>query len=294
MSQTLGSVLRQAIQRLSQAGIAEPRADAEVLLADMLAVPRPHLYIDARQQLTSGQQDAYQARLQRRLHGEPVQYITGTQEFWSLDFVVTPQVLIPRPESEMLVEHGARLAQEWQATHPQAPLVLLDVGTGSGNLALSLAAVLPHAQVWAVDQSLGALHVARYNAQRLGVAERVQWVGSDLVTALQGQQHVFAVCVANLPYVTTAEWQQLPPELRDHEPVTALCGGHDGLDSIRRLILMVPPLLAPAGTLLLEVGWQQASAVQQLLQQQGQFVRTGVYHDFAGIARVVWGQVGAE
>lgn len=292
MSPTLGAVLRQATCALTQAGVAEPRADAEVLLADALATTRTRLYVEAASTLSVAQQEAYGARLQRRLHGEPVQYITGKQEFWSLDFTVTPQVLIPRPDSEGLVEQGARLAQSWQAAHPEALLCVLDVGTGSGNLALSLASMLPQAQVWALDQSLGALHVARHNARSLGLVARVHWVCSDLLTAFRVPQPVFAVCVANLPYVTTAEWQQLPPEIRQHEPRTALCGGSDGLACIRRLITQIPPLLAPGGTVLLEVGWQQAPAVLQLLQQPGQFVSAGVYYDLAGIARIVWGQVG--
>jgi release factor glutamine methyltransferase len=224
------------------------------------------------------------------LQGEPVQYITGRQEFWSLEFAVDSHVLIPRPESELLVEHGARLAQQWHVTHPQAQLALLDVGTGSRNLAISLAHTLPQAQVWAVDCALGALQVARRNAQRLGVVERLHWVCSDLLTAFHMRGWCFALCVANLPYVTVAEWSSLPREIQDHEPSGALCGGKDGLDFIRRLIAPSAAILAPGGALLLEVGWQQAAAVQQAIQQQGHFCATGVYHDLAGIERVVWAQ----
>jgi release factor glutamine methyltransferase len=234
---------------------------------------------------------AYRGRLQRRLNGEPVQYITGKQEFWSLEFAVSPHVLIPRPESEVLVAQGTRLAQEWRTRHPQAQLALLDVGAGSGNLAISLAHTLPQAQVWAVDRAYGALQVARQNAQRLGVAERLHWLCNDLVTAFQDGRHAFALCVANLPYVTTAEWQSLPREIKDYEPPGALCGGRDGLELIRRLIATSPAVLAPGGSLLLEVGWQQATAVQELIRQQGYFCSTGVYHDSAGIERVVWAQV---
>jgi release factor glutamine methyltransferase len=225
------------------------------------------------------------------LQGEPVQYITGRQEFWSLEFAVDSHVLIPRPESELLVEHGARLAQQWCVAHPQAQLALLDVGTGSGNLAISLAHTLPQAQVWAVDCAFGALQVARRNAQRLGVVERLHWICGDLLTTFQMRGWRFALCVANLPYVTAAEWSSLPREIKDHEPCGALCGGKDGLDLIRRLIMTGPDLLAAGGTLLLEVGWQQAAAVQGVIRQQGRFGATGVYHDFAGIERVVWAQM---
>jgi release factor glutamine methyltransferase len=247
--------------------------------------------VDAAHSLSPDQKVAYRERLQRRLHGEPVQYITGKQEFWSLEFAVSPHVLIPRPESEILVEQGVRLAQEWCTAHPHARLAVLDVGTGSGNLAISLAQTLPQAHVWAVDRAYAALQVARQNAQRLGMAERLHWLCSDLITAFQDGTQYFALCVANLPYVTTAEWHSLPREIKDYEPPGALCGGKDGLELIRRLVASSPGVLAPGGSLLLEVGWQQAPAMQQMIRHQGHFRATGVYHDLAGIARVVWAQV---
>jgi len=291
MNQTIGAALRHAIRCLERHGVSEPRSAAEVLLSDLLETTRPRLYLDAACPLSTDQQVAYTERLQRRRRGEPVQYITGKQEFWSLEFVVSPHVLIPRPESEVLVEQGVRLAQEWCITHSHARLVILDVGTGSGNLAISLAHTLPQAHVWAVDRVYEALQVARQNAQRLGVAERLHWVCSDLVTALQGGKRGFALCVANLPYVTTAEWHYLPQEIKDYEPPGALCGGQDGLELIQRLIVASPGSLAPGGVLLLEVGWQQATAVQEMIRQQGHFSATGVYYDLAGIERVVWAQV---
>jgi release factor glutamine methyltransferase len=151
--------------------------------------------------------------------------------------------------------------------------------------------MLPQAQVWALDRAYGALQVVQQNAQRLGVAERLHCLCSDLVTAFQAGRRLFALCVANLPYVTTAEWQSLPREIKDYEPPGALCGGRDGLELIRRLIAASPAILAPDGVLLLEVGWQQATAVQAIIRQQEHFCSTGVYYDGAGIARVVWAQV---
>ncbi|MBM3226886.1 MAG: peptide chain release factor N(5)-glutamine methyltransferase, partial [Candidatus Tectomicrobia bacterium] len=155
MTQSIGQALRQAVRCLERHAIPEAQAAAEILLADVLALPRFRLYVEALSPLSASQYARYLAHVQRRLQGEPVQYITGTQEFWSLTFTVTPQVLIPRPESELLVEQGVALAQQWALAHPHAPLRLLDVGTGSGNLAISLAHTLPQAQVWAVDRSLG-------------------------------------------------------------------------------------------------------------------------------------------
>ena len=291
MTQTIGAALRHAIRCLERHGVSEPRAAAEVLLSNLLGMTRPQLYLHAACPLSTEQQAAYVERLQRRLRGEPVQYITGKQEFWSLEFAVNPHVLIPRPESEILVEQGVRLAQAWWTTHPHARLAILDVGTGSGNLAISLAHTLPQAHVWAVDRAYEALQVARQNAQRLGVAERVHWVCGDLITAFQRGRQCFALCVANLPYVTTTEWHSLPREIKDSEPSGALCGGQDGLELIRPLVAACPEVLAPGAALLLEVGWQQAPAVQEMIRQQGHFSSSGIFRDLAGIERVVWAQV---
>lgn len=291
MRATIGEALKEAWHRLEAAGIAEARATAEVLLADLLLLARPLLYVDARRLLSAQQWQRYATRLERRLHGEPLQYITGRQEFWSLEFTVNPYVLIPRPESELLVEQGVRLAQEWWCARPQAPLYLLDVGTGSGNLAISLAHTLPQSQVWGIDCALGALRVAQWNAQRLQVATRLTWICGDLVAPLQGRKRDFALCVGNLPYVTTAEWQQLPREIKGYEPPDALLGGDDGLSLIRRLIATSPAVLAAGGSLLLEVGWRQAAAVVECVRAGGQFQDVGVYQDMAGIDRVVWARM---
>jgi release factor glutamine methyltransferase len=261
MSATVGQVLQEYHK------IPEARAAAEVLLADLLQTTRLHLYVATTLPLSPAQCSLYAAQLQRRRQGEPVQYITGIQEFWSREFHVNSHVLIPRPESELLVEHGVRLAQHWYACHSQASLHVIDIGTGSGNLAISLAHMLPQSHVWGIDTALTALQVARYNAQRLGVADRVRWVCGDLLTIWKTPGQAVALCVANLPYVTLAEWEQLPREIKDHEPRRALVGGHDGLESIRRIIAMSPAVLAPGGTLLLEVGWQQATHVEMMLRQ---------------------------
>jgi release factor glutamine methyltransferase len=291
MSTTVAEALREACCRLAQGRIPEPRAAAEILLADVCAVPRSTLYLHARRSLNAHQYRAYAGRIKRRLAGEPVQYITGRQEFWSLEFVVNPHVLIPRPESELLVEHGVRLVRQEWGMASREPLSLLDVGTGSGNLAISLAHTLPQSRVWGIDIALEALRVAQWNAQRLAVADRVTWVCGDLVTSLQGGGRRFVLCVSNLPYVTTTEWQQLPREIKAHEPRQALLGGSDGLYVIRRLIAAIPALLVSGGSLLLEVGWRQAAVVVDLMRQGGLFRDVGIYQDFAGIDRIVWARM---
>lgn len=284
MSPTLGVLLRRATDDLKRGGIAEPRAAAETLLADLLDLPRLSLFLDVHRVLSPPQCDAYAARIQRRLQGEPVQYITGTQEFRSLSFTVNAAVLIPRPETELLVEHGVRHARQWSAH--MSRVHVLDVGTGSGNIAVSLAHSVPQIQVCGVDVSWDALQVARTNAQRHVVADRTRWIQGDLLAPIQGGQ--VALCTANLPYVTTAEWAQLPRDINMYEPAIALCGGADGLDLMRRLTAMSPRVLAPGGVLLLEVGWQQAQMVMTMLRSQGAFAEVGVEQDLAGIDRVVW------
>jgi release factor glutamine methyltransferase len=291
MNITIGDALRHAVQCLVVNEIAEARPAAEILLADMLELPRSALYLEAHRLLTAAQYEHYMARITRRLRGEPVQYITGHQEFWSLAFAVNPNVLIPRPESELLVEHGVHCVAQWCTTRQQSIPYLLDIGTGSGNLAISLAHTLPQSRVWGVDIALAALRVAQHNASRLGVAARVQWVCGDLVTPFRVRAQRFALCVANLPYVTRAEWQQLPREVCDYEPPHALLGGQDGVDLITRLVATSPEILAPGGTLLLEVGWQQAVTVMDIVQQLGQFQAVGVFQDFARIDRVVWARM---
>jgi release factor glutamine methyltransferase len=290
MSVTIGAALRQAVRCLQQAGVSEPRASAEVLLADLLSISRPRLYLESGRPLSYAHYRLYTHRLQRRQHGEPVQYITGHQEFWSRDFEVNAQVLIPRPESELLVECGAELMRRWERSGRERPCVL-DIGTGSGNLAISLAHELPQASVWAIDRSMAALRVAQGNARQHEVADRLIWWCGDLVTALHPQLCRFALCVSNLPYISRAEWPSVSPEVRDYEPREALCGGEDGLALIRRLITAAPGVLAPGGSLLLEVGWKQAQAVVEGMRQAETFCRIEAYRDLAGIERVVWGQV---
>jgi release factor glutamine methyltransferase len=288
MSSTIGAALQQAIQCLTRNAIAEPRATAEVLLADLLTTPRLSLVLETRRRIDPHQAELYAGRIQRRLQGEPIQYITGVQEFWSLPFSVNPHVLIPRSETELLVEYGVQALQTWQPPSSTTAVSVLDVGVGSGNIALSLAPTLPAIRVCGIDLSIDALHVAQENARRLGVSGQLTWVCGDLVTGLRRDVPRFALCVSNLPYVTTMEWEQLPHHIKAYEPPTALLGGDDGLDVIRRLVITSPHVLAPGGTLLLEVGWQQAGCVVELIRQQRAFGEVGIYPDFAGIDRVVW------
>lgn len=286
MSQTIGELLRRAVCDLKCGGTAEPQAAAQVLLADLLDLTRLSLFLETQRVLSTPQCDAYAARIRRRLQGEPVQYIIGTQEFWSLSFAVNTSVLIPRPETELLVEHGVAHARQWCSRH--AAVHVLDVGTGSGNIAISLAHAVPQSRVWGVDISWDALQVARSNAQYHAMADRIRWIQGDLSVPIRETMPQVALCTANLPYVTAAEWEQLPRDIKAYEPALALCGGEDGLDPIRRFVILAPEVLASGGMVILEVGWQQAKTVMEVLWQRDAFVDVGVERDLAGIERVVW------
>ena len=254
------------------------------MLAHCLHCSRLDLYLRHDQPLTDDELSCYKKGLKRRLAHEPTQYITGHQEFWSLDFLVGPTVLIPRPETELLVE--AVLKHLTRSEPGGVAPRILDVGTGSGILAVTLATELPEAQVVAVDRSWEALKLARENARRHKVEQQIHWVLADLVAALTPRA-IFEVIVANPPYVPTADWEQLPPEIKEYEPRLALDGGPDGLEVIRSLVPAVQSLLKPDGLLALEVGQGQAEAVQQLLEQAGTYTPAEIVLDYQRLGRVV-------
>ncbi len=265
---TVGDALRRATARLGAAGVDTARLDAEVLLAAVLEVDRGRLVIDRDMALADEASERFDAMLVRREAREPVAYILGRRAFRRLELVVDRRVLIPRPETELLVEVGLSLA-------PGARVV--DVGTGSGAVALALKDERPDLRVSGADVSADAVEVARANAARLGLD--VTFVAADLLDG------VFADAVlANLPYV--AEGVELPAEITRYEPAGALFAGADGLDVIRRAVAAVAG--PTVGLMALEIGPEQAVVVEQLLWDAG-FAEVSVRHDLAGLARVVVG-----
>ena len=236
--------------------------DAALLLRHALGISHAVQLAEPERELTPAQQAAFDALIQRRLANEPIQYITGEQEFYGLALGVTPAVLIPRPETEILVEAVLR---EVKRAGLQSALRILDVGTGSGAIAIALAHHLPHARVTAVDLSSAALEVAASNAARHGLASRIRFVASDLLDALPPDELLFDVIVSNPPYVPTADRDSLHPQVRDHEPAAALFAGPDGLDIYRRLIPQARAALRPNGLLALEIGHGQREAIASLL-----------------------------
>ena len=238
--------------------------DAALLLRHALGISHAAQLAEPERALTPAQQATFDALVQRRLANEPIQYITGEQEFYGLALRVTPAVLIPRPETEQLVEAVINEMKQAELDSKQS-LRILDVGTGSGAIAIALARHLPHAQITAVDLSATALEVAASNAARHALASRIRFVASDLLDALPPDELPLDVIVSNPPYVPTADRASLHPQVRNHEPAAALFAGPDGLDIVRRLIPQARAALRPNGLLALEIGHGQRKAVAALL-----------------------------
>lgn len=255
-----GELLREAGSALQAAGIDSARLDAELLLAAAWDTNRTGLVLRRDAEPPAATIAAFSAMLQRRLRREPVSYILGEREFWSLSFLVDPSVLVPRPETECLVERALRHARGMVAP---TGLRVADVGTGSGCIAIALASELPRATVRAIDISAAALALAVRNAERLGVAARVECRRGDLLDGVPDAS--FELIVSNPPYVTTAELAELEPEL-DYEPRLALDGGADGLDPARRLVAQAERALVPGGWLLFEIGCTQGEAALDLVR----------------------------
>ncbi|MGI6142693.1 MAG: peptide chain release factor N(5)-glutamine methyltransferase [bacterium] len=270
------------------------RLDAEVLLRYLLGISRTELYRDLDEDLPALVLSRYRELLSRRAAGEPLQYLTGQREFMGLDFLVTPAVLIPRPETEIVVETALELARNglYPADRGEGrgrSLTLVDMGTGSGAIAVSLARFLPGARVYGVDISGAALAVAWENARRHGVADRITLCCGDFFAPLASLDLFSRVdlLVSNPPYIPGEDLAHLPREVREFEPLLALDGGREGLDFYRRLAAGVPAFLRPGGWIVLEVGQGQAAAVQELLEAAGCFSSFRVVPDLAGIPRVV-------
>jgi release factor glutamine methyltransferase len=280
--QTIRCVLIGATQQLQAAGIDSARLDAEVLMCHALQINKSQLYVSLDEQLEPSARHRFGDLLVRRLHREPVAYITGCQEFWSLDFLVTPDVLIPRPETERLVEISLQCAGAFDS---DLVLRILDMGTGSGAIAITLAKELPGAQVVATDVSPAALEIARHNAARHRVADRIQFRASSLFHSVGGNR--FDVIVSNPPYVERGELAVLAPEVSQWEPRTALDGGLDGLDYYRRIVAQGFHHLLPGGALIMEIGAAMAGRIAGLLSAAGEYTPPLIYQDYARKDRVI-------
>lgn len=278
---TVREALAAARRRLQEAGIEDSALEAEVLLRHALGLDRAGLFSRSDEAVPAGALSRFDSYVERRLKHEPTAYITGVREFFGIEFEVSPAVLIPRPETETLVEAAIELARP-RSRIRRGP-VIADIGTGSGAVAIALALNVARSDVYAVDSSAEALAVARRNAERLG-ADRVLCLRGDLLTPLP---EYVDVLVANLPYVRSDQIQQLAPEVREYEPRAALDGGPDGLTVIGRFLRDAPSFLRPNGAVCLEFGDGQTEAVRDLARRAFPGLRLQIRKDLAGRDRVL-------
>jgi release factor glutamine methyltransferase len=286
VSWTIGELLKTTAKYLKEKRIESPRLTAEVLLAHELGMDRVGLYLQFEKPLTEKELSGYRDLVRRRVRGEPLQYVTGVQEFWSMAFEVGPGVLIPRPETELLVEQGLACAKE-DRTDEGYLHRLLDLGTGSGIIAVSLAKELPEWDVWATDISTEALHMAQINAEKHGVHGRIRFRQGDLFDAVRGEGRTFAIIVSNPPYVEEEEYGVLPPEVREHEPRTALAGGPGGMTYVARILREAPDFLIPNGWLLVEMAPGQTERAMKIAEETRCYGEARRIRDYSGRHRVV-------
>jgi release factor glutamine methyltransferase len=297
IDRSVRSLLRQGMEKLRSSRVPSYTLAAELLLLHVAARDRTWLYSHPEEILPDSVADAYLALLDWRASGVPTQHLTGKQEFWGLEFEVTPDVLIPRPETEHLIEVALdRLAvRELRAGREQCltgeNVTVADVGTGSGCLAIALAKELPAATVYGTDISEAALHVARRNAVRLGVSHRIQFLQTNLLEGVSSLPSAhsplsFDLIVSNPPYISRREAGSLPIEVREHEPHVALFGGEEGYEPYGVLISQALPLLKPGGLLVLELGYNSLAAVKPLFDSSP-CENVSVTKDLAGIPRVI-------
>lgn len=279
---TIAEILNKTAEYLGERGLDNPRLNAELMLGHVLGLKRIGLYLNHDRPLRDQELSDFRALVRRRLDGCPVQYLMGETEFFSLSFQVSPAALIPRPETEILVETVLKCLKPLSP-----PLKVADLGTGSGVIAVSLASHLPGVYLYAVDRSSDALELARKNATKHGVADRIRFFQGDLFEPLRGKGRSFAALVSNPPYVSSGQLESLPREIRLYEPLLALDGGPDGMEVIRRLVAQAPQFLVKGGILALEVGAGQAPSAGELMAKMGAFDQPQMIEDYAGVERVV-------
>lgn len=285
---TVADALEEAIETLKEAGLETPGIEAEFLLTYLLDIRRHVLFMTPGRTLSVVQSVLFKSQIARRALGEPCQYITGCTEFMGLEIHVTPATLIPRPETEQLVEEVVKLVAE-KGNDKTTEVRIFDLCTGSGCIAVAVAHALPLATITATDLSEEALTVARENAEHNNVADRIEFLQGDLFEALtcHSSKDCFDFILTNPPYIASGELNSLQPEVAEHEPRSALDGGTDGLDSIRRIVKEAPKYLKPGGRLIMEIGFNEAEAVKELLKSSGQYAGFEIKKDLNGIERMV-------
>jgi release factor glutamine methyltransferase len=283
---TVLEILNWSTHTLKDHQIENPQLNAELLLARVLNLSKEGLYADFNGQFRKEEEEALERLIERRISGEPLQYILGHQEFWSIDFKVDPCVLIPRPETEILVEQGLSILSETSLWRTPS---VLEIGTGSGAIAISLAKEVRNIYIVATDISRKALLLAKENAKSAGTLHQIEFVNGDLFGPFRSMrdQEAFDLILSNPPYIDRSEIQRLTREVRDYEPITALDGGEDGMAFYQKISSQAPSYLRRGGWLLLEFGEGQGGKVADQLERSGYFLRPQLLPDLAGIERVV-------
>ncbi|HKR59615.1 MAG TPA: peptide chain release factor N(5)-glutamine methyltransferase [Pyrinomonadaceae bacterium] len=277
----IADAIREGAETLQQAGLADPRREASGLLQHVVRLDRTFILAHPEHSISDEQMQSFRELVVRRASGEPLQYITTHQSFYGLDFEVGKGVLIPRPETELLVESALELLQG-----PHAAASICDVGTGSGCIAITLLHERPEATAVAIDISTAALEIAKRNAKHHSVDNRLTFGQGNCFSSLSPEDFAFDLIVSNPPYVAEPDLAGLQREVRDHEPLEALSGGVDGLDVVRHLLSESGAFLKQGGHLLIEIGFNQAAAVEALIDSHAWLSR-GIRADLQGIPRVV-------
>lgn len=286
MKTTVRSALRDGMAQLAAANTPSYALAAELLLMHVMVCDRAWIYAHPEAELSELASGNFFELIARRASGVPAQYLTGKQEFWGLEFEVTPAVLIPRPETEHVIEIALQRLDERSGAKRQESLRIADVGTGSGCIAVALAKEFPNAQILATDISSEALKIAMRNAEKHGVAQRVHMVQCDLLEASQSDSQSFDLIVSNPPYVARAEERELAREVREHEPEQALFAGATGTEIYARLIAQSSEPLRPGGLLVMEVGYGASERVRSMLGADS-WADIRITKDLAAIPRVI-------
>ncbi len=275
-----------SIDFLKNKNIESPRLSAEILLAHQLNTDRLKLYLEYDQPVGENDLNQYRAMIKRLVDGEPVQYITGIQEFWSMDFIVNSSVLIPRPETEILVEQALKVYnEEYRDKNPD--ISVLEIGTGSGAIAIAIASELENTKISAVDISGKALATAKLNAAKHGMEDRIDFYEGSLFTPFEKDHQSFDIILSNPPYVTIKDYELLPEKIKNYEPKLALESGEDGLNHIREILEKAPAFLNPGGWIMLEMDPRQTDSALRIINSNIEYSSGKVIKDYSSKDRIV-------
>jgi len=273
-------IINDAVYAFEAAGIPSARLDAEVLLSFVLGCDRLEFLKNPEMSISEGQLSSFRNLVARRVRWEPVAYITGRKEFWTFTLEVSNDVLIPRPDTEVIVEEALEICRKLDSSE----INILDIGTGSGAIAIVLAGELPQAKVMATDISKAALNLAQRNADILGLKKRIDFCQGNLFEPVEG---VFDIIVSNLPYISAHDYEELPAGVKDYEPSIALLAGKSGLEFYEKLIYQAAEFLQKNGWLLMEIGAKQENEVREIIEESGFYESVETRKDYAGFPRVV-------